>query len=70
VGNKSNFNHFINTFRINAAKKLLANEYNDRLTYVQIADKVGFSNEYTFQKKFKELTGLTPHTYKKMGKAR
>lgn len=70
VGNKSNFNHFINTFRINAAKKLLANEYNDRLTYVQIADKVGFSNEYTFQKKFKELTGLTPHTYKKMGKVR
>ncbi|MFZ4621850.1 MAG: tetratricopeptide repeat protein [Bacteroidota bacterium] len=61
----NNFSRYINTLRINDAKLILIDPEHDHLTYDQIADKVGFNNQFTFQRQFKELTGLTPTSFRK-----
>jgi AraC-like DNA-binding protein len=66
AGGYSNFNKFINQYRINEAKRILSGSEFGRLTYDQIASRVGFSNQFTFIRNFKEMTGLTPHLYRKM----
>lgn len=66
LGCHNNFNFFINTFRINEAKKLLVGPEWYRLTIYQVAEKSGFKNASTFQRNFKKLTGLTPSAFKRM----
>ncbi len=65
VGFGNNFYRFINMLRTNEAKKILTDPDCDHLTYDQIADRVGFNNQFTFQRQFKELTGLTPTSFRK-----
>ena len=65
VGFGNNFSRFINTLRTNEAKLILTDPDCDHLTYDQIADRVGFNNQFTFQRQFKELTGLTPTSFRK-----
>lgn len=58
-----NFQYFINTFRVEEAKrKLLCSEY-DHLTLYGIGLQCGFKNKSTFYKVFKEVTGMTPRDY-------
>ncbi len=65
VGFGNNFSRFINTLRINEAKKILTDPDCGHLTNDQVADRVGFNNQFTFQRQFKELTGLTPASFRK-----
>lgn len=65
VGN-TRFNQLIAFYRINEAKKLLTSSETASLSIREIALKSGFSNQPSFQRKFKELTGMTPYTFKRM----
>ena len=61
---KQNFYHFISQYRIEEAKRLLA----DTQKYKQIADiykLAGFNSRTTFNVKFKEMTGKTPSQYRR-----
>lgn len=59
---KMRFNHFINNYRIEEAKKMLAQ--NPEASIIAVAFHVGFNSKSTFNKTFKEMTGLTPSNYK------
>ena len=61
---KVNFFEFINSFRINRAKELLANQSNAHLKIVAIAFDSGFNNKATFNRIFKKETGYTPSAYR------
>ncbi len=68
-GSGENFSTFINTFRVNEAKKLLSDPANNMLTSDQIADKCGFSNASTCRRNFKKLTGLNPLSFQGMAQS-
>jgi len=63
-----NFNRLLNSFRVNAAKKMLINPQHHYLSNDQLADKVGFGNVNTFYRQFKDFTGFTPMKFKKLNK--
>ncbi|NDV44199.1 helix-turn-helix domain-containing protein [Flagellimonas sediminis] len=55
------FHEFVNSHRINDAKKLLERE-NER-NIIDIAYEVGYNNKVSFNKAFKKDTNLTPSQY-------
>lgn len=59
-----NFYNFINTYRIEEAKKLLASSENDKFSILGIAQTVGFLSKSSFNAAFKRYTGLTPTEFK------
>lgn len=60
-----NFNHMLNSYRIEQAKKLLTSpEYASRAILV-IAMDCGFGSIGPFNRAFKELVGATPSAYRK-----
>lgn len=65
-GSKMRFTAFLNTHRINRAKNLLQNESLPKLTIGEVAQKSGFSNQPSFQRKFKQITGVTPYTFQRL----
>ena len=60
-----NFFEFINGYRVEKAKQLLADPQNAHFTLLAIAYDAGFSTKSTFNKTFKEMTGETPSQYRK-----
>lgn len=61
----TNFQNFINKFRVEEAKyKITSKEYSN-LTLYGIALQCGFKNKSTFYKVFKEITEQTPREYLK-----
>ncbi|MEM9982892.1 MAG: helix-turn-helix domain-containing protein, partial [Bacteroidota bacterium] len=58
-----NFQHFINTYRIEEVKRKMLTEDYQHLTLYGIARQCGFKNKSTFYKVFKEITGNTPKAY-------
>jgi len=60
-----NFYDFVNTYRINEAKKRLIDDEYKNLTIVAIAFDCGFNSKATFNRLFKQYTGVTPTQYKK-----
>ncbi|OUS00135.1 hypothetical protein A9Q86_11895 [Flavobacteriales bacterium 33_180_T64] len=62
---KQNFNDYINSYRIEAAKKLLLDESNKNFTIASIAYDVGFSSLSSFNSSFKKFEGITPSAYRK-----
>jgi AraC-like DNA-binding protein len=56
------FTTYINYYRIDLAKELLITYPQD--TIKEITFKTGFSSQPQFQRKFKELTGLTPEQFR------
>lgn len=54
---------YVNACRIKLVKELLADE---RLTIVQISQRVGYSNTETFTRNFKKIEGITASEYRKM----
>lgn len=65
-----NFQYFINTFRVNEAKRqLLCGQY-DHLTLYGIALQCGFKNKSTFYKVFKEVAHMTPRQFVMLHKNR
>ena len=64
---RMNFNHYINTLRVQEAKKLLL-EPNRNSSIQDIAMVCGFGNASSFIRVFKQTTGLTPAYYVTLSK--
>jgi len=65
TGQKKNFYKLINEFRIKEVKEMLANPKYKHYTILGIAFDCGFNSKTSFNRIFKEETGLTPTAYKK-----
>ncbi|NML68719.1 AraC family transcriptional regulator [Chryseobacterium sp. RP-3-3] len=59
----SNFNHYLNTCRIENVKKLLYENDISRVTLMYIYTESGFSNQSTFNRVFKQIEGITPSEF-------
>ena len=58
-----NFNAFLNKYRINHVKEMIAMNYQNKYTLGYIYFKSGFRNQSTFNKAFKNIEGITPSKY-------
>lgn len=56
------FSSYINEFRIQKAKELLSSQH--KILIKEVGFKSGFSSQPQFQRKFKELSGLTPEQFR------
>ncbi len=61
---KSNFNSFINQYRVEGSKKLLEDKNYKNHTIAAIAFEVGFNSISSFNTSFKKQTGKTPLDYR------
>jgi len=68
-GMGKNFSEFINTYRIDYAKRILADPANDRLTMVAIAEAAGFASVAPFYASFRKKTGLSPADFRSQTRA-
>lgn len=59
-----NFYDFINTYRVDEAKKRLVDSQFKNLTILAIAYDCGFNSKSTFNRIFKQKTGFTPSEYR------
>jgi AraC-like DNA-binding protein len=59
------FNDFVNRYRIAAFIERYQKPENDNLTIMGIAADCGFSSQPTFQRAFKQVTGMSPKYYKR-----
>ncbi len=62
---KDNFYTFINKYRVEEAKRLLASDKMDELNIVGIAFASGFNSKTTFNTTFKKMVGVSPSQYSK-----
>jgi len=60
-----NFFEYINTYRIEEAKKLLVSDEYQNATMLDIMYKVGFKSKATFNNFFKKMEAMTPREFKK-----
>jgi len=60
-----NFFEFINTYRIEEAKRLLTDHADKKITVLEVLYQVGFNSKSSFNTVFKKQTGLTPSEFKK-----
>jgi AraC-like DNA-binding protein len=58
-----NFNDFVNGYRIREVQSQLADPNNRHLTISGIALEAGFNSQATFQRVFKNNTGMSPREY-------
>jgi AraC-like DNA-binding protein len=61
-----NFYDFVNSYRIEEAKKMLLDSSNEKTTVLEVLLDVGFNSKSAFNRTFKKNTGLTPSQFKKM----
>lgn len=61
----TNFNDYINSLRVNEAKKMLVNSDYDNYTIVAIGLEAGFNSKSSFYSAFKKFTDKSPLEYKK-----
>lgn len=59
-----NFFDFVNTYRVEEARKLLTDSESSNFTLLSIAYEVGFNNKTSFNKFFKKQTGITPSEFR------
>lgn len=59
-----NFNDFINSYRVEEAKKLLSDEGKKNITVASIAYDCGFNTLSAFNTAFKKFTGITPSQFR------
>lgn len=59
------FNDYINSYRIEEARKMLADPAESQKTILEIAYDMGFYSKSVFNTAFKKFTGMTPSQYKK-----
>ncbi len=58
-----NFNQYINRYRIEHAKQLLRDNVEENLTIEEISFKSGFNSKVSFNRHFKNYTGVTPSEF-------
>jgi AraC-like DNA-binding protein len=59
-----NFNHLINSYRINSAKEALVDPENKRRPILSVAFDCGFNSLGPFNRAFKQQVGMTPREYR------
>lgn len=59
----TNFNTFINTYRISYVKQLLDEGELEKMTLMHIYTEAGFTSQTTFNRTFKQIEGVTPSEY-------
>lgn len=64
-GYNENFFHFVNKYRVNHAKKMLADSSYKKLSMLGIAFESGFNSKTAFNTIFKKMTGMTPSEFRK-----
>jgi len=64
AGQKKNFYKLINEFRVEEIKEKLTDRKYENYTILGIAFECGFNSKTSFNRIFKEETGLTPTAYK------
>ena len=62
---ETNFNDFVNSYRVEAFIKLLNNVQYNHFTLFGIAKEVGFNSKSAFNSTFKKIKGLTPSEFRK-----
>lgn len=60
----SNFNHFVNSYRLAHAKQLLTTPHNQHWTILVISLESGFASLAPFNRAFKAQEGCTPNQYR------
>ena len=60
---QKSFSTFVNEYRIEAVKGQLTNPANEHLTLTGIAFECGFNSQATFQRAFRQMTGVSPSEY-------
>lgn len=61
--NQTNFNDFVNQYRVQEVTARLADPTYQHLTISGIAFECGFNSQATFQRAFKQITGVSPRDY-------
>lgn len=64
---QKSFNEFINNYRVATFKEKIGQPEMEQLTIAGVATECGFSSQATFQRTFKEITGMSPSVYLKTG---
>jgi ligand-binding sensor domain-containing protein/AraC-like DNA-binding protein len=59
-----NFSDFVNYYRIEEAKQILASTGGDRMKVIAVAFEVGFNTKVAFYNAFKKYTKMTPSQYR------
>lgn len=62
---RTNFNDWINQYRITVFKELLRNPDNKKYSMLGLSQEVGFSSKASFYRAFKKVTSVTPSDYLK-----
>lgn len=65
AGLRRSFSQTINGYRLDEVKRRLLTRDAERLTILALAFEAGFNSKATFNRTFKEETGLTPREYRK-----
>ncbi len=65
---KDNFYNYINKYRVDEAKRLLASTAMEQLNILGIAYASGFNSKTTFNTTFKKIVGISPSQYSKESK--
>ncbi|GAB5551847.1 MAG: hypothetical protein Sapg2KO_14380 [Saprospiraceae bacterium] len=63
-----NFSTYINRYRVEAVKTMIADAEFDNYSLLAIGLESGFSSKTTFYTAFKKITGMTPNMYRKTHK--
>jgi AraC-like DNA-binding protein len=63
---QKSFNEYVNHYRVEAIKTKLQEESANNLTIAGVATECGFNSQATFQRTFKELTGMSPSEFRKL----
>ncbi|QEM03710.1 AraC family transcriptional regulator [Mucilaginibacter rubeus] len=62
---QTSFNELVNEYRVRAVKDKILSESFNHLTIAGIAAECGFNSQATFQRSFKQFTGLSPSQFRK-----
>ncbi|GAA0560002.1 helix-turn-helix domain-containing protein [Chitinophaga japonensis] len=65
---QKSFNEFVNGYRIEAFKQKLQHRDQDHLTILGLALESGFNSQATFQRAFRNSTGMSPREYMQLQK--
>lgn len=60
---QKSFNEFVNEYRIREFKKRIVENGNRHVTIAGVALESGFNSQATFQRTFKQVTGMSPKQY-------
>lgn len=67
---QKNFAEFVAGYRVRAVQERIASGGDEHLTIAGIAQECGFNSQATFQRLFKQYTGVTPSAYRKTAQIR